>query len=130
MEQEETKMVIVIRNDVNMRKGKMAAQAAHAASKFLIEANTADRDDELNVKLSNVEAEWLFGSMAKVVVRCDSEEELEQLVFLAKIKDIQCHKIIDSGRTEFHGEKTLTCAAFGPDRVSKLDQITGKLKLL
>lgn len=127
----EVKQVLVVRKDLNMRKGKMVAQGAHAAMKFLIDNNESTRPDELYVKLSPAEAQWLFGGgFTKAVCGCDSKEELEQLVLVAKLNNIEVHEIIDSGRTEFHGEPTLTCAAFGPDNAELIDKVTGHLKLL
>lgn len=127
----ETKQVLVVRKDLSMRKGKMIAQGAHAAMKFLIDNNVSDTTDKLIVELSPAEAQWIFGGcFTKVVVSCDSEEELKQLILTAKLKNIEVHEIVDAGRTEFHGEPTLTCAAFGPEDAELLDEVTGNLKLL
>jgi PTH2 family peptidyl-tRNA hydrolase len=127
----DVKQVIVVRKDLNMRKGKIAAQVAHASMKFLVDNNEAERGDEIKVKLSPAEAEWLLsGSFTKVVVGCDSEEALESLIFQAELADVEVHPIIDNGRTEFNGVKTLTCAAFGPCTAEELDKITGNLKLI
>jgi len=38
--------------------------------------------------------------------------------------------IVDSGLTEFHGVKTKTCLAIGPNKKEDIDKITGSLKLL
>ncbi len=125
------KQVIVVRRDLNMRKGKIAAQVAHASMKFLVDNNEAERGDELNVKLSPAEAEWLLsGSFTKIVVGCDSEDALQDLIFQANLMDVECHPIVDSGKTEFDGVATLTCAAFGPCSAEELDKITGNLKLI
>jgi PTH2 family peptidyl-tRNA hydrolase len=125
------KMVIVVRKDLSMRKGKLAAQVAHASMKFLIDNNDCTQANKLEVCLSSEEAEWMFGgSFAKVVVGCDSEEELNNLLFKANLANIQACPIIDEGRTEFNGVPTLTCAAFGPAESEDLDPITGNLKLL
>lgn len=126
----EPKMVIAIRKDLNMRKGKMAAQASHAALMFLVSNNDADRADELHVKLSKEEAEWLFNAMPKIVVGVQSEDELRDLVVSAKLKNIAVHTVTDAGRTEFHGEPMITCAAFGPDDPDAINEITGHLTLL
>lgn len=127
----DVKQVIVVRKDLNMRKGKIAAQVAHASMKFLVDNNEADRGDEITVKLSPAEAEWLLsGSFTKIVVSCDSEEALRDLVFQAELADIEVHPIIDSGKTEFDGVPTLTCAAFGPCSAEEVDRITGNLKLM
>jgi len=126
----EVKQVIVVRKDLSMRKGKLAAQVAHAAMKFLVDNNEAIRGDELVVKISPAEAAWLTGSHAKVVVGVDSADALNDLVLKAKMAGVEVHEIIDEGRTEFHGVPTLTCAAFGPCEADILDMITGDLKLI
>ena len=126
----DVKMVIVVRKDLNMRKGKMCAQACHAAMGFLIDNNFSESLNEIQVLLSEQEITWLSTGQAKIVVSCDSQEELETLMLKAQMKGIQAHKIIDEGRTEFNGVPTLTCCAFGPDDVEKLDSLTGHLKLL
>ena len=127
----DVKQVIVVRKDLNMRKGKIAAQVAHASMKFLVDNNEAERGDEIMVKLSPAEAEWLLsGSFTKVVVGVDSEQALQDLIFQAQLMDVEVHPIIDSGRTEFNGVQTLTCAAFGPCSAEEVDRITGNLKLI
>ena len=126
----DVKQVIVVRKDLNMRKGKIAAQVAHASMKFLTDNNEAERGDEVIVKLSPAEAMWLTGSFTKVVVGCDSQYALEDLVMRAELEGVEVHPIIDSGRTEFDGVPTLTCAAFGPCDSDTLDKITGNLKLI
>lgn len=126
----DVKQVIVVRKDLNMRKGKVAAQVAHASMKFLVDNDEAERGDELVVKLSPDEAAWLSGSFAKIVVGVDSEDQLRDLMFKAELAGVECHPIIDSGRTEFHDVPTLTCAAFGPCDADDLDKITGDLKLI
>lgn len=127
---DEVKQVIVVRKDLQMRKGKIAAQVAHAAMKFLIDNNESDRDDELVIKLTPEEAAWLTGPFTKVVVGVDSEEALRDLILQAELAGIEVNPIIDSGRTEFNGVMTLTCAAFGPCKAEDLDKITGNLKLI
>lgn len=125
------KQVIVVRKDLNMRKGKLAAQVAHASMKFLIDNNVAEGPTTLLVELSADEAAWLLsGSFTKVVVGCDSEGELRDLVLKAELLGTSVCSIIDSGKTEFKGEPTLTCAAFGPARADEVDAITGHLRLL
>ena len=126
----DVKQVIVVRKDLNMRKGKIAAQVAHASMKFLTDNNEAERGDEMIVKLSPAEAMWLTGSFTKVVVGVDSEDALSDLVLQAELSGIEVHPIIDAGRTEFNGVPTLTCAAFGPCEADVLDKITGNLKLI
>lgn len=124
------KQVIAVRKDLQMRKGKLAAQVAHASMKFLLENNMGEDLTHLNVELNPVEIEWLNTGHAKIVVSVDSEDELRDLIFLAKIKNIEVNEIIDQGRTEFHGVPTLTCAAIGPERSEIIDEVTKHLKLM
>lgn len=126
----EVKMVIVARRDLNMRKGKLAAQCAHAAMGFLLANDDASVLNKLEVLLSPEEQFWFASGTRKIVVGCDSEEELNMLLLKAKIADIEAYKVTDAGFTEFHGEPTVTCAAFGPCDSEELNKLTGHLKLL
>lgn len=126
----EVKQVIVVRKDLQMRKGKMCAQVAHASMKWIFDNDESNKLGELKVKMSEPENKWASEGFAKIVVSCDSEQELRDLMFKAEMKDIDAYPIIDAGRTEFHGVPTLTCCAFGPDFSDVLDELTGKLKLL
>jgi PTH2 family peptidyl-tRNA hydrolase len=119
-----TKQVIVMRNDLNMRKGKMIAQGAHASMSFLLKEDAA-----YNAAQDDI-AEWLESSFAKVCVYVNSEEELINIYEQAKEKGLIVHMITDLGRTEFKGIPTKTCLAIGPNKSEKIDEITGNLKLL
>ena len=74
--------------------------------------------------------EWKEGSFAKIVVGCNSEQELFDLQKQADEAGIVNALILDKGATEFHGKKTFTCLAIGPDISEKIDIITKDLKLL
>ena len=113
------KQIIVIRKDLNMRRGKQIAQGAHASMK----AALLHMDDE-RVK------RWLAGQFGKIVVSVDSEEEFDQLKEKAKLAGLICEEIVDVGRTEFNGISTKTALGIGPDTPDKLGPITGHLRLL
>lgn len=132
------KQVIVMRTDLNMRKGKMAAQASHASLKVILDNMREEiLDDFASVrkysftflKQSSMDV-WLNGSFTKICVGCNSEDELLKYYNLAKSKGILCSLITDSGLTEFHNIPTNTCIAIGPDLSEVIDEITGHLKLL
>lgn len=118
-----TKQVIVMRKDLNMRRGKEIAQGAHAAMAFL------SIKEQQVIPLSVVERDWLEGKFTKICVRVDSEAELDEIVAKAKAAGVECHLIVDSGKTEFGGVPTKTCCAIGPDLAEKVDLITSSLKL-
>lgn len=115
----EMKQVIILRKDLNMRKGKMVAQGAHASMAAVLKHMNDKR-----VK------EWLAGPFAKIVVSVDSEEELIEIFRKANNDKLITSLITDAGRTEFHGVATKTAVAVGPDKPELIDKITGHLKLL
>jgi peptidyl-tRNA hydrolase, PTH2 family len=135
------KQVIVVRKDLNMRKGKIAAQAAHASLAVILSLMPEDRwsDDDnnpmpvsrwLRYDQGTALDQWLSHKFTKTVVSVDSEAELLEIYAQAKTAGLLASLIEDAGDTEFHGVKTLTTVAIGPDYADKIDPITGKLKLL
>lgn len=132
----ETKQVIIVRKDLSMRKGKMIAQGAHASMKAVLDSMYHTKFHKnyttIGITISHDAPlyQWLTGLFTKIVVGCDSEEELLSLQATAEIHKIQTALIQDSGLTEFHGTPTYTALAIGPDEVSKIDKITKHLKLL
>ena len=123
------KQVIVMRNDLGMRRGKQIAQGAHAAMVFLTHRLQTKPSLSL-ADFTEDERTWLQGSFAKVCVRAESEAELLALYESAERAGLEVHLITDSGRTEFHGRPTRTCLAIGPAEASAIDAITGQLQLL
>lgn len=125
------KQVIAIRRDLNCRKGKIAAQCSHAAMKVFFDKG--EWEDDSNFVIRNIPPamrEWMKGAFTKVVVGVDSEDEIYQLAEKAREANIPHAVIIDNGFTEFHGNKTTTCIAIGPDDSDKIDLITGDLELI
>lgn len=130
------KQVIVVRRDLNMRKGKIAAQAAHASMKVILDLmdkgfDTKDTEGWMLrfQKGSNLD-EWLNGSFTKICVSVTDEQQLLAILNDARKAGFPCALITDNGLTEFHGVKTNTCVAIGPYEGSKIDGITGHLPLL
>lgn len=129
------KQIICVRKDLNMRKGKIAAQVAHASMKVLVDQadiwNASDGRVVFSIDHINEDMqEWLKGSFTKICVSVDSEQELDDIFSKAKIANLPTAMIIDSGKTEFGGVPTKTCVAIGPAKSSDIDLITGSLKLL
>lgn len=113
------KQMLVVRKDLNMRKGKMCAQTAHASLKVTLE----------NLEHPSVKA-WLSDKFTKICVSVDSEQELFAVYTDAIQKGLIASLIIDAGLTEFNGVPTMTCIAVGPATSEELEPITGHLKLL
>ena len=115
------KMVILVRKDLNMSVGKTAAQVAHAALGAYKLSLAKNNDKVIN---------WEnFSGQAKIVLSVENEKELFSLKDKADKNGLITCLIHDAGRTEV-SPNTATCCAIGPDVVQKIDEITGKLKLL
>src|SRR5690349_7911477 len=95
------KQVLVLRKDLNMRKGKMIAQGAHAAIQSMFESEP----DWLN--------EWEETGTTKIVVSVNSLEELLAVHAKAIADHLPTALIKDAGRTEFK-EPTYTAVGIGP----------------
>lgn len=113
------KQVIIMRTDLNMRKGKMIAQGAHAATTIF---------STWFHKYKAIFSRWEQQGQKKICVSVNSEEELIEIY--KKTGTLPSSLITDYGLTEFHGKNTLTCCAIGPYVDSEIDQFTGHLKLL
>jgi peptidyl-tRNA hydrolase, PTH2 family len=116
----ELKQVIVVRRDLGMGTGKIAAQVAHAS---LIAARKAEE------KKPNWFFEWFEGGQAKVVVKVQSLEQLMEVKKHADSLNLPVSLVHDSGRTQLD-PGTVTCVGIGPAPEEMVDKVTNKLKLL
>jgi PTH2 family peptidyl-tRNA hydrolase len=114
----QTKLTLIVRADLGMGRGKIAAQAAHAA----VAAALA------SIGTSAFEA-WLRDGQPKVVLRAGSEEELRAIASQAAEAGLGVQVIRDAGRTQV-AEGAPTCCAIGPAADSAMDSVTGQLSLL
>ncbi len=114
------KQVIVVRTDLKMGKGKLATQVAHAAVESFVKA--------LNEK-PEIARKWLSQGQKKIVLKVSSLNELLQIYEEALREDLVAVLIRDAGLTQLE-PGTVTCVGIGPDYSSKIDKVTGKLKLL
>ncbi|MBI4210470.1 MAG: peptidyl-tRNA hydrolase [Candidatus Diapherotrites archaeon] len=113
------KQAIVVRSDLKMGKGKIAAQCSHAS----LDAY----EKSLRVNPRWVE-EWKATGTAKVVLKAGSEKELLEIFEKAK-KALPTALVKDAGRTQLESG-TITCIAIGPAPESEIDGFTKHLKLL
>jgi PTH2 family peptidyl-tRNA hydrolase len=120
MEQFQHKQVIVFRSDLKLSKGKIVAQAGHAAVSAAEEARKYHR--------KWWEA-WFREGQCKIAVRVKGEKELFGLERQADELALPFALVVDRGLTEVPPD-TVTCLGIGPAPVDKVDRLTGKLKLL
>jgi PTH2 family peptidyl-tRNA hydrolase len=112
------KLVLVVRTDLDMGRGKIAAQVAHAAvAATLASLRRADL------------APWLHEGQPKVVLRVAGQEQLGEIITLAQAAGLPVEIVQDAGRTQLT-PGTTTCCAVGPAEASRIDAVTGALSLL
>jgi PTH2 family peptidyl-tRNA hydrolase len=114
------KQVIVVRTDIKMSKGKVAAQAGHAA----VSAAEYARKNR-----PEWWTPWTREGQCKIAVKAKSEQELVDLERKARNAGLPAALIVDRGLTQLPPE-TMTCLGIGPAPADKVDAITGKLSLL
>jgi PTH2 family peptidyl-tRNA hydrolase len=110
------KQTIVVRADLGMGTGKLAAQVAHASL-------SAYEDTDRKTR-----TEWKGSGQQKVVLKADSESQLFELADKAEREGIPHAVIRDAGHTQLD-PGTVTALAVGPDREDVIDRVTGDLSL-
>lgn len=117
------KMALVVRTDLNMGKGKIAAQCAHAA----IEAYKLAASGSARAK--KCLAVWDKLGSTKIALKVGSEAELLALYDAAQTRGITAAYIRDAGHTQV-APGSVTVLAVGPEEATAVDAVTGHLKLL
>jgi len=115
-----SKMVIVARKDLDLSKGKLAAQVGHAAVECTLKAMRYARE-ELDA--------WLEEGQMKAVVKVAGEKDLYPLKAAAERAGLCTALITDAGRTELP-PNTVTVLGIGPGPEATVDKVTGHLSLM
>lgn len=113
------KLVIVVRADLDLSRGKWCAQAAHAAVMCSEGARKHQRSWFRG---------WLGEGQKKVVLQAPSLVELQRLQALAERDELPASMVVDYGLTEVQ-PGTTTCLGIGPAPNGLVDKITGSLSL-
>jgi len=111
------KQVILVRSDLQLPKGKMAVQVAHASVEAVL------KSDKDKVK------RWRSVGMKKVVLKVADLKELHKYLQIANNSGLITALITDAGLTTIE-PGTITCVAIGPDDEMDIDKITGQLKII
>ena len=108
---------MVVRTDLKMGKGKIAAQCCHAS------IGSYKKTDSYKIR------KWENEAYAKVVCKVPSLDDLIEIKKLAEQKGISNYMVVDAGRTQIP-TSTVTVLGLGPDEDEIMDEVTGDLKLL
>ncbi|XP_043520319.1 peptidyl-tRNA hydrolase 2, mitochondrial-like isoform X1 [Frieseomelitta varia] len=118
MNSDNYKLILVIRTDLKMGKGKVAAQCAHAA---VAAYKAAENYPEI------LHA-WEKCGQAKITVKVDSNSALKEIAKQARAVGLLANTIKDAGHTQVKPGSRTVCA-IGPGPAKLIDQVTGHLKL-
>jgi len=117
------KQAIIVRVDLEMGKGKLASQVAHAAVSSVLNC----------LRRGGVWKEWVEQwereGQKKVVLKVKSLEELLELKRRAEELGLPTSIVVNAGRTQVE-PGTITCICIGPAPEGLVDRVTGGLKLL
>ena len=117
---EELTMVLVTRQDLQLSKGKLAAQCAHAAAECVLQAKR-------NIPRSL--DQYLRNGARKIVCKVPDLVSLKATYSRAKKSGLVCHLVVDAGHTEIlPGTKTVV--GIGPGPRKEIDKITGNFPLM
>ncbi|XP_045591880.1 peptidyl-tRNA hydrolase 2, mitochondrial [Procambarus clarkii] len=115
----EVKLVLIVRNDLKMGKGKVAAQCSHATLKAYKQTK------KKNPRLLKA---WEMNGQPKVVLKVDDEPSMMDLASLARDAGLTVSIIQDAGRTQI-AAGSRTVLGVGPGSKELVDTVTGHLKL-
>ena len=128
-----SKMAIIIRKDLEMHKGKIAAQASHAVLGCILTQGYYSEDmnhvKHFDLSLRDALKDWIEHAFTKVTLAVNSDEELLAFEQAAKEAGLPCKLITDCGYTVFNGIPTNTCLAIGPAWNEEIDALCNNLKL-
>lgn len=111
------KQCIVVREDLEMSRGKLCAQVAHAS---ILAYEKADKKSRKR---------WMEEGGRKIVLCVRDEKELMELERMAREENLPCELVVDAGLTELP-PGTVTALGIGPAEEGLIDKVTGRLKLL
>lgn len=121
----EVRMALVVRTDLGMTRGKMAAQCAHAA----VTCYKLMDDRDSGARNAPMLRRWYAGGQAKIALKCKTKEEMDLLYAKALSLNINAYVVHDAGRTQIPSGSA-TVLGLGPAPKLILDQVTRKLHLL
>jgi peptidyl-tRNA hydrolase, PTH2 family len=113
------KMMLVVNQELNMGKGKIAAQCGHAS------VGCYKRSMK---KCSKALKAWEYTGCAKIAVKCPTTADLETIAALAKSMDVPLYLVEDAGRTQIAAGSRTVLGLFGPAFV--FGPLTDHLKLM
>ena len=117
---DEITMVLVTRADLQLSKGKLAAQCGHASMECALRAK------KLEPRLLD---NYRRGGARKIVCKAPIQEAIRKILSRAKKAGLVSYLVKVAGHTEFP-PGTETVVGIGPGYRREIDKITGDLPLV
>ena len=121
---DDLKMVFLVRQDLKMGAGKIAAQVAHAAIGLYDDIFEGE-----NIYQKNALDYWFNLGQKKVVLKADNLNIMLEVVKKCKELKLQYCMITDAGHTQIPAG-SVTVLGIGPDISEKINKVTGTFKLM
>ena len=112
------KLVLIVRSDLKMSKGKTVAQCAHATVDAVTKSITTQKFKD-----------WINSGETIISLKVKDLYTLQKMINTAHERKINANIITDEGLTEVESN-TQTVGYIGPDSIEKIDKISGQLKCL
>lgn len=143
----DAKQVILIRKDLQMPAGKLAAQVAHASMACILNmgkwqggSRFKEQEDGFTViagtRTFTIQLDedspvhdWMTKSFPKITLEVKNEAQLKRYYDEAVAAGLPASWIVDAGRTVFNGVPTPTCVGIGPASREQIDAITKRLRV-
>ncbi|MBF0197302.1 MAG: peptidyl-tRNA hydrolase [Planctomycetes bacterium] len=132
----ESVQYLIVRQDLQMSPGKMAAQSAHAAvasSMVFFSASRRIINPQSIEKYREAAEHWMGSSFAKVILRVKNREQMIKLFKDLDECELPYAPIFDACRTELEPEEangsTLTCCGIVPIFRSEAPKCLQKLQV-
>lgn len=114
------RLYAILRSDLNMGAGKIAAQAGHAYLDSYLKCQSLDPERA---------SEYFVYHGIKICLKARSLEELKLAYNFATERGLYAALITDAGYTLFNGVPTITAVGIGPARKSECDFVTKRFQL-
>jgi PTH2 family peptidyl-tRNA hydrolase len=130
-DRERKKLVLVVREDLKMTSGKIAAQCSHATLGIYRKIIHQHKRKKSELTSRNIQwlKHWDVSGCAKVALKVKTLKEMNKIMEQVKQAQLPYHTVIDAGKTQI-AANSVTVLAIGPAPESMVNQFTGHLKLL
>lgn len=128
---ERKKMVLVVRTDLKMGVGKVAAQCSHATLgvyRRVVRRHKMRRSEKTGRDV-NWLMDWSESGCAKIALRVNTLDEMNKIREAVDQLGLPSYLVIDAGKTQI-ARNSATVLAVGPAPESLVNSCTGHLKLL